>query len=343
MGSVYQAARERAAFIDRSSRGRILVRGGDRASYLQGLFTNEIAALEAGEGCYTAYLTAQGRMIADLWVYELGDLMLLDVPGEVKDTIAAKLDQFIFTEDVQLGDVTATFSQIAIVGPHASAILGTWLEHGDRLEGLREHGNFRDRIDDHPIIVTRVTDTGEPGFDVYIEQEHAPEMRQRLTSASVPEVDHGAAEALRIEGGIPAFHVDMDEDTIPLEAGIESRAISFTKGCYVGQEVIIRVLHRGHGRVARRLVGVAIDGDHVPDRGMPITSGGRDIGRVTSAVRSPAVGRPIALAYVRREFTAVGTALAIDDMPAHVVALPFVTSRSAVESAPHPQEETRGG
>ena len=104
----YDAARHRAAFLDRSHRGRIVVSGTERASYLQGLLTNDIVALKAGEGCYAAYLTAQGRMIADLYVYELGDVILLAMTGGVKDAVLAKLDQFIFSEDVQLGDVTAT-------------------------------------------------------------------------------------------------------------------------------------------------------------------------------------------------------------------------------------------
>ena len=118
--AAYDAARHRAASIDRSDRGRIVVSGADRASYLQGLLTNDVVALKSGQGCYTAYLTAQGRMISDLHVYELGDVMLLTMAGDVKDTVLAKLDQFIFSEDVQLGDVTGTFAQIAVVGPEAA-------------------------------------------------------------------------------------------------------------------------------------------------------------------------------------------------------------------------------
>src|SRR5262245_36130612 len=125
MGTAYQAARERAAWIDRSSRGRVVVSGPDRASYLQGLVTNDVAALVPGSGCYAAYLTAQGRMISDLWVYELGDVILLDFPNvETKNTVLAKLDQLIFSEDVQLGDVTDAFAQLALVGPAAAQIVG---------------------------------------------------------------------------------------------------------------------------------------------------------------------------------------------------------------------------
>src|SRR5215831_15610746 len=137
----YDAARHRAAFLDRTARGRIVVSGADRASYLQGLLTNDIAALTAGTGCYAAYLTAQGRMIADLWVYEIGDVILLVMEGAVKDTVLAKLDQFIFGEDVQLGDVTATFDEVVIVGPEAASIVAGVVAGAavDRLAAMREH------------------------------------------------------------------------------------------------------------------------------------------------------------------------------------------------------------
>jgi folate-binding protein YgfZ len=326
MSEVYQAARERAAWLDRSDRGRIVVSGNDRASYLQGLFTNDIVALQPGSGCYTAYLTAQGRMIADAWVYELGDVMLLSVVGAVKDTVLARLDQFIFTEDVQLGDVTATFGQLAIVGPRAAAIVARLAGRDEAgVAALPEHGNFRATLDGEPLIVTRTSDVGPAGFDVYGERRLMTAVQEQLTRDGVPELDPGTASVLRVEAGVPLFGRDMDTETIPLEAGIEDRAISLTKGCYVGQEVIIRVLHRGHGRVARKLVGLAIGGDHVPAEGAIIHGADRDIGRVTSAVRSPASGHPIALGYVRRDAAAPGTALSIDGTPASVVELPFAS------------------
>src|SRR6476660_2712455 len=117
----YQAARQSAAAFDRTSVGWIVVSGKDRASYLHGLLTNDIAILKPGEGCYAAYLTPQGRMIADLWVFELGDVILIELSRDVKDVVLQKLDQFVFTEDVQLGDVSETFGAVAIVGPASSA------------------------------------------------------------------------------------------------------------------------------------------------------------------------------------------------------------------------------
>jgi folate-binding protein YgfZ len=323
--AAYDAARRRAAFIDRSDRGRILVSGADRASYLQGLLTNDIPALQSGQGCYAAYLTAQGRMIADLHVYELGDVILLAMSGDVKATVLAKLDQFIFTEDVQLGDVSATFAQIAVVGPEAAAAVA-------RLTGMTEatllampdHANARTEWQGAPAILTRINDAGEPGYDVYIETALAGAFTAALVDAGVVGLDEEIANAVRIEAGVPLFHRDMDEDTIPLEAGIEAHAISFTKGCYVGQEVIIRVMHRGHGRVARKLVGLLIEGVGIPASGTPVHAAERDVGRVTSSTWSPALDRPIALGYVHRDFVEPGTRLSVAGAPAEVAKLPFV-------------------
>ena len=336
----YTAARQRAGLIQRADRARIVVSGADRAAFLQGLLTNDIVALKAGQGCYAAYLTAQGRMIADLYVYELGDVLLLTLHRDVKDAVMTKLDQVIFSEDVQLGDVTETFAQIAVVGPAAASMAAGVLDvPAETLHGMAEHGNLRtswlappklagvsssEGRGGSPAIVTRAGDTGEAGFDLFVERVHAEALKTSLLAAGAIEVDAATAEAIRIESGVPLFHHDMDEDTIPLEAGIESRAISFSKGCYVGQEVVIRVLHRGHGRVARKLVGLRLEGDRVPPEGTVIRAGDREVGRVTSSTASPALGQPIALGYVHRDFIEPGAKVTVDGAAAEVVALPFV-------------------
>jgi len=324
----YDAARHHAGLVDRSDYGYIVVSGKDRASYLQGLLTNDITALGSGQGCYAAYLTAQGRMIADLWVYELGDVVLLKVLRDVKATVLAKLDQFIFSEDVQLGDVSETFLAVAIVGPESPAILSSVLEIAPvAVTELPDNGNLRSSFAGQSAIVLRVTDVGPPAFDVLVEALAFEPLRAALRRGGAVEIDAATADTLRVENGVPKFHQDMDEETIPLEAGIESRAISLTKGCYVGQEVIIRVLHRGHGRVARKLVGLTLSTDAAPDRDAVVQSEGKDIGRVTSATWSPALQRPIALAYVQRDFVAPGTLVTVRGAVGEVVALPF-TSRT---------------
>ena len=305
--------------------------GKDRASYLHGLLTNDIASLEAGSGCYSAYLTPQGRMISDLWVYELGDVILVNLPSvATKNTVLQKLDQFIFSEDVQLADVTGDFAQVAVVGPEAARVVASLLnESVERLSSLREHGCLRGSVVGGAGIVARITDTGEPGFDLYVEQLRLNTLRQTLASLDVEEADADTVEVLRVEAGIPRFHADMNEETIPLEAGIELRAISMSKGCYVGQEVIIRVLHRGHGRDAKKLVGVTIDSATVPPPAAVIKSGDREIGAVTSAVRSVALNTPIALGYVQRDFVEPGTAVSVDNANAVVTALPFAATDSS--------------
>jgi len=324
--ATYDAARHRAAFIDRSDRGRIVVSGRDRASYLQGLLTNDVVALKASQGCYAAYLTAQGRMIADLWVYELGDVMLLTIAGDLKDVVLAKLDQFIFGEDVQLGDVTTTYAQIGVIGPDASSsVSGVVGVTSGVLDSLPVHGNLRAEHDGHSFIVTRIVDAREPGLDVFVEQEYLEALLVALVKLELPELDEQTAEAIRVEGGVPRFHRDMDEETIPLEAGIEASAISMTKGCYVAQEVIVRVLHRGHGRVVRKLVGLTFDGQsRVAAPGDAVRADGREVGHVTSATFSPMLRRPISLAYVHRDFVEPGTIVSVDEVQAEVTKLPFV-------------------
>jgi folate-binding protein YgfZ len=328
--SGYEAARRGAAFFERADRAFIVVSGKDRASYLHGLLTNDIAALTPGAGCYSAYLTPQGRMISDLWVYELGDVMLLAMAREVKGTLLAKLDQFIFTEDVQLGDVSDTFKCIAVIGPLAAQSVAQVLTGlaVERLAGLGEHANLRAQLEGQAAIITRITDTGEPGYDLFVEAPQAERLKAMLRTGGAVEIDGGVAEVLRIEGGVPKFHRDMDEETIPLEAGLETRAISLTKGCYVGQEVIIRVLHRGHGRVARKLVGLTVNGDATPPSGALIRADGRNIGHVTSSAASPALMKPVALAYVHRDFVAPGTQVLVEDAPAIVTSLPFVVRQA---------------
>jgi len=322
----YHAARGAAGIIDRTYRGRIVVSGPDRATFLQGLLTNDIVALEAGSGCYAAYLTAQGRMIADMYVYALGDLLLLVVEPEVKDALLAKFDQLIFSEDVRLGDVSRTFGEIAVVGPDAARLVSQVLSDATAavLAAMPEHGNRRAGFEGQPVIVTRVADTGTPGFGVYVEQPHVERLRASFKEAGAVEIDEVTAEVLRVEGGVPRFHRDMNEETIPLEAGLEAHAISFSKGCYVGQEVIIRVLHRGHGRIARRLVGLRLEGSAAPEAGAVLRLEDRDVGIVTSAVMSPVLGQPIALGYVRRELSTVGTTLTVSGVRATVTELPFV-------------------
>jgi folate-binding protein YgfZ len=331
----YEMARRAVGMNDRSMYGTLQVAGADRATWLQGLLTNDIKAVVPGQGCYAAWLTPQGRMITDVRVLELGERIELDVLASNAAELAQRLDQLVFAEDVQIKDVTGTLGQIGVIGPEAATVVSATLAEltgraaigGAELAQWIEYQNAVIPFADAELVVVRDDGLGVPGYD--IRSTAGAQIRRVLEQFGVVPLDEPTIEMLRIEAGRPLFGVDMNTETIPLEAGIEDRAISFSKGCYVGQEVIVRVVSRGHGRVARKLVGLVLEGTRVPDAGESIFANRRETGRVTSATRSPALSRPIALGYVHRDFVEPGTRVIIggeSGESATVTQLPFVTS-----------------
>lgn len=319
----YRALKEHAAIGAIAHRNAIGLTGKDRATYLHGLLTNDIQALTPGTGCYAAWLTPQGRMLTDIHIFESGEMILLDVPADVLSATLQRLDQFLFSEDVQLADLSETLRAVWVHGPAAASMLEGVLTGAAGLASWPEYHNARAEFGGSPVVVARVSQLGVPGFVVYIEPARQPELQRALADRGAITAEPAAIEAARIEAGYPLFGVDMTEETIPLEAGIEDRAISLSKGCYVGQEVIIRVLHRGHGRVAKRLVALRVQVDQppeVPAGGAKIFSEARDVGVVTTAVNSPSLG-PIALGYVHRDFVVPGTRLEVETSSGRAVAV----------------------
>jgi folate-binding protein YgfZ len=336
----YDDARTSAVVVDRSGEGRLRITGADRVSWLQGLVTNDVAALQPGEGCYAAYLTPQGRMISDLRILATREALLVDVPPVARATVAERFDQFIITEDVVVEDVTARVARLGVHGPQAAAVVGKALDEPmATFAYLTEHAHVDVEFQDAPVVVAGACDLGFPGFDVYCAADRVTDVVARLFAAGGHDITAEAWDTLRIEAGVPLFGVDMDADTIPLEAGIEDRAISQTKGCYVGQEVVIRILHRGGGRVVRRLVAWRADGESAPDgvpaTGTPLMVEGRDVGRVTSAAWSPSLLRVIGLGYVHRDHTEPGTRLTVAadaPMAATVASRPLVAAPARAAS-----------
>jgi tRNA-modifying protein YgfZ len=270
-------------------------------------------------------------MLADMRVLELGDAVSIDLEPVTTALVRDKLEQFVFSEDVQVADETSSGAQIGVYGPQAAAVVSAALASTQEpppstalLQSMPLFANARCGFRGSPVIVVRGDDIGVLGFDLFIESARAGDLAGTLRTSGAADVGESTANVTRVEAGRPVFGIDMDEDTIPLEAGIEERAISLTKGCYVGQEIIIRVLHRGHGRVVRRLVGLTLADDGVPAHGDRIRSGEREIGRVTSAVYSPALQRAIALGYVQRDFQEAGTSVTVAGAAAVVTTLPFV-------------------
>ena len=329
-----------------SARGRIAVGGDDRASYLQGLLTNDIEALSSGDGCYAAYLTPQGRMIADMQVLNLGAELLLDVHPTVRGMLLDRLRELVFTEDVTIEDRSSRWTALGVHGPESARLVSevVWPGGGDAaarvdadaLGGDPEYRNRCGRFEGVPVVTARSDETGELGFMLYAEAEVKAVLGDELTKAGAIVLDEATFDLLRVEAGRPAFPNDMDQETIPLEAGIEDRAISMTKGCYVGQEVIVRILHRGRGRVGRRLVGLSFEPDGEPPAARAVLTtreDGQPVGGVTSSAWSPALGRAIALGYVKRELAEPGTELVARDgarqLSGVVTSRPFLPLRTA--------------
>ena len=309
----YTAAHNSAVFIDGSWKGAVALTGGDRAAFLHALLTNDIAGLATGRGVYAAYLTPQGRMISDMRVIETGARIVLGVERDVAAPLARRLDALIFSEDVQARDATDELATLGVYGPSAARMI----QHATGVS-VADLVNQYDNVTSDGTSIVREDGLGIPGYDVYAPKESADELRANLVGAGAVTASEETCETLRIEAGRPRFGIDMTTDTIPLEAGLENRAISFNKGCYVGQEVIVRVMHRGHGRVARRLVMIVLSDAAVPARGDKVHFGDRVIGEITSATASPKLAAPLALAYVQREHAVPGVQVTVNGSEARV-------------------------
>jgi folate-binding protein YgfZ len=304
----YRIIESGAGWADRRARGRIRLDGADARAFLHALVSNDVQSLARGGGVYAAWLTPQGRMIGDLRIHDRGDHWLVEVPSGRGADLAARLDQLIFTEDVRVSDVTASTAVVRVTGARAADTVARWLGvDAGTLAALPPLAQLDvpSPASGHPVAdFAACADDGDaPAFDVWMPAGAYPGALDALRALDVPELDGATVDALRVMAARPEFGVDMTEETIPLEAGLLDRAISTTKGCYVGQEVIIRVLHRGGGRVAKRLVQVAFDADpgSLPRPGAPLAVDGQEAGRVTSVAWSPRQGRGIALGYVPRE------------------------------------------
>ena len=314
----YRQIIEGAAIGEIAPTVQLAVAGNDRAAFLQGLLTNDVQALKPGGGCYTAWLTPQGRMLTDLHVLESDGMMLLDVPASQAEATAARLEQFLFSEDVKLGSLAGALTTVWVHGPHAAVALEHSLDGASGLGAWEPYHHEHVGFAGESLVLARIDQLGVPGFCAYLSASNRSALIAALEAAGARQVAPEAIAAARVEAAYPIFGSDMTADTIPLEAGIEPRAISTTKGCYVGQEVIIRVLHRGHGRVARRLVTLRLEGEGAEPRAK-VMNGDREVGFVTTAAVSPASG-PIALAYVHRDLAVADARVEVDTPSGRVAA-----------------------
>lgn len=326
----HAALRDAAGMLDLSFRGRLCLTGTDRQRLLNGQVTNSVKDLKAGEGCYAALLTAKGRMESDLNIHCLPDEFLLDFEPGFSESIAARFDRFIIADDVQVTDVASLYGLLSVQGPRAGEVV---LRAG--LISSVPAKPFHHVSPSHPVFgevyCVQHARTGSLGFDCFIPAtalESAAELLfKAVRDCGGRAVGWDALETARIEAGIPRFAQDMDETNLPPEAGLDDRAISYTKGCYIGQEIIARI--RTYGQVTKMLRGLRLENGlkSLPRKSDKLYRGEREIGYVTSCVFSPTLKTNIALAYVRREHNQIGTELELrtadSACTARIVELPF--------------------
>jgi folate-binding protein YgfZ len=304
----YRALTQTAALLDLSPRGRLCLLGNDRSKFLHGQVTNDIKALQSGAGCYALLVTNKGKVQADMNVFNLGDELLLDLEPGQSGFVTERLEKFLVADDVEICDVQPQFGLLSLQGPKAGEALSTL------------------GIETHPpgtaLAITRTEDptlgtlfianharVGTAGFDLFVEDASLPAIADKLARA-VQEVGGcpagwEALEIARIEAGIPRCGQDMSEKNLAPETGVENRAISYKKGCYIGQEVLNR-LHT-FAEVKRRLVRLEMD-ETVPT-GTALTHDGKDIGLITSSATLPGEKRNVGLAYIRKPHDEAGTQL----------------------------------
>lgn len=299
----HDALRESAGILDLSFRSRLCLLGADRVDFIHGQVTNDVKNLKVGEGCYAALVNSTGRMESDFNLYRLQDEILLDFEPGLISKVQDRLERFVVASDVQFVDVAPHYGLLSVQGPRAKNVV----ENLDlKIEIPSKKRSYR-LVDDSllgRLYVMNNPRLGTCGFDFFVPAVSALQLAEQLSNAC--EKTGGrlcgceAFELARIEAGIPRFGIDMDENNLPPETGLESELISYSKGCYIGQEVIARI--RTYGQVAKKLHGLRIDGiaGELPTKGTKIELDGKDAGYVTSAARSRALGAIIALGYIRR-------------------------------------------
>jgi len=280
------AIRSGCGLVDRSERGKLALTGGQAKEFLAGQVTNDVAGLEPGTGCYAAFLTHKGKMQGDVRVLDLGDELWLDTERVALQALFDMIRRFKIGFDVELHKRTLECALLSLVGPGARRVA--------RAEELpvAEHSSMRARRGGVDVVIVATAD----GVDLICAAADADALRAALEEAGAVPVSEAAADVLRVEAGRPRFGVDIDDTTIPQEAGLNDRAVSFTKGCYVGQETVARLYYKG--KPNRHLRGLRLGGPAVT--GDVLRLGEREVGRVGTVVESPSFG-PIALALVRRE------------------------------------------
>lgn len=318
--------RNTGGIADLSSRGKLLLKGREHLKLLQGMLSNDIMILKVGQGTYATLLTVKGKVMSDMRVYRNEDTAIVDLEPGMNKVISDHFIKYKLSYRAEIEDISYDYSLFHICGPAAADLLGKLFNV--ETANLNNLGFIQVESGDYSFFIFKVNRTGETGFDIMVGNVYASELWNNIFEEGKNDglVPFGmdALEILRVEAGIPLYGKDFDDSTIPIEAGLW-HALSFEKGCYIGQEVVARIKWRG--RVNWHLVGILAEEGKIPEKDDPVYCGGKKIGRITSAVYSYTVRKPVALGYVRREFVEPGTAVNIlsgeTDIEATITATPF--------------------
>ncbi len=319
--SEYLAVRERVGISDLSHDGKYLLSGEDRTHFLQNLISNDIRLADGNQGIYSTLLTAKGKIIADLYLYPSANAYLLAMESVIAEKTVAHLMRFRFRSKISIVD--PQWGKILVTGPKAFPLLQKLF--CDRLPKMEAYSIFSQ--EDNRLICVRQPQTGEASYHVYFSKDAQEEIWTALLTLGKPfgvaKIGASTLETLRVEAGIPRYGVDLTEEIIPIEAGLEERAISYSKGCYPGQEVVARIKTYGH--VNKHRMGLVLDGNDIPSAGEKIFSGDLEVGWITASVFSPFLKRVIATAYLKTSVAITGTVVkvATSNHSATVTNLPF--------------------
>ncbi len=286
----YEALRHRAAWIDLSTRGKIKLTGEDRARLLHAMTTNHIQQLTPGTGCYAFFLNDKGRVLADANVLCRPEYFLLDVEPETREPLYQHLDRFIIADDVTLEDATDAIATIAVEGPQAAEVL--------QRAGASVPEAGYSSSDWGNSFVARLSSTGSLGFFVFVPAAEKADLIARLEAAGAEHADAEAACVVRLEHGKPRYSEDISDRFLAQEAN-QPHALHFSKGCYLGQEIVERV--RSRGQIHRVLMPLILETKEPPLPGVKLEIGAASVAEITSAAYSPALDKVVALAYVRTE------------------------------------------
>jgi folate-binding protein YgfZ len=309
LATEYRVLIEACGLLDRSERGKLALAGAGAKEFLDGQVTNAVEALDPGQGAYAAFLSPKGKMLGDLRVLDLGDELFLDTERSALQELFNMIRRYRIGYDVELHKRTVERGLLSLIGPEARAVAGA--------EDLpvQEHANVSGEVEGTNVRFVAT----DAGVDLICDAADTDALAAGLRARGAVDVDEAAAEVLRVEAGRPRYGVDLDETVIPQEAGLNERAVSFTKGCYVGQETVARLHYRG--KPNRHLRGLRLSAPAA--HGDELRLGERVVGTIGTAVVSPRLG-PVALALVRREAEPGATvAVGSGEETAEVVELPF--------------------